>query len=111
MDPDELRSALPHIDPLVLAAITQAVGDALWHVQELETTVATYLVLVHGFQSQVAQEEAETLLEKSKKKTLGQLVHGLKGTDDVPTELTARLSTFVERRNWLAHRSKADSRP
>ncbi|QEM69523.1 hypothetical protein FO488_16070 [Geobacter sp. FeAm09] len=69
-----------------------------------------YLVIVHKIEPGVAKDVAEGILEKTRKKTLGQLVTDLKSKEKVPAELLERLERFVEHRNWLAHRSRGESR-
>lgn len=100
----------PPINPFVLQDVLYRVGFALWQIQELESTVAHYLVMVHRFEPGVAREEAESALEKTRRKTLGQLLGELKSNEPIPRELVERLDQFVEHRNWLAHRSRTDSR-
>jgi hypothetical protein len=100
----------PPIDPFVLQDVLYRVGFALWQIQELESTIAHYLVMVHKLEPGVAREEAESVLEKTRKKTLGQLLGQLKSQDPVPNQLIERLDHFVEHRNWLAHRSRTESR-
>jgi hypothetical protein len=94
----------------VLVQAFQYVGFALWQIQELETTLAHYLVIVHKIEPGVAVDIAEGILEKARKKTLGQLVKELKSEEKVPQGLFERLESFVEHRNWLAHRSRGESR-
>ena len=100
----------PPIDRFVLQDVFYKVGFALWQIQELESTIANYLVMVHKFEPGVAREEAESALEKTRRKTLGQLLGQLKSERPEPSELVERLDQFVEYRNWLAHRSRAETR-
>lgn len=99
----------PQIDPLELQRTWQKVGYVLWQVQELEATVGMYLVLVHKLEPGAAREEAEAVLEKSRRRTLGQLLSELKTKSTAPPGLVERLDRFVPRRNWLAHHSRHDS--
>lgn len=100
----------PPLNPEILFRAFQDVGFALWQIQELENTLAHYLVIVHKVEPGVAKDVAEGILEKTRKKTLGQLVNDLRSKEKVPTELLERLEGFVEHRNWLAHRSRGESR-
>jgi hypothetical protein len=100
----------PPINPKILFKAFQDVGFALWQIQELENTLAHYLVIVHKVEPGVAIDVAEGILEKTRKMTLGQLVNDLRSKEKVPTELLERLEEFVEHRNWLAHRSRGESR-
>jgi hypothetical protein len=95
---------------MLVQRVWQSVGYALWQIQELETTLAMYLVMVHKLEPGVAREEAESVFEKTRKKTLGQLLHDLRTQQAAPANLVARLDQFVDERNWLAHRSRAESR-
>ena len=72
----------------------------------LRTTLYCLGYLDHLF----AREEAESALEKTRRKTLGQLLGQLKSERPEPSELVERLDQFVEYRNWLAHRSRAETR-
>ena len=100
----------PPLDRFLLQEILQKVGFALWQIQGLESTLSRYLVKVHKLEPGVAREEAEAAFEKTRKKTLGQLLVELRGQQDVPKDLAERLDNFVEHRNWLAHRSRSESR-
>jgi hypothetical protein len=100
----------PSIDPFIWQEVIYKVGFALWQIQELETTIAHYLVLVYKLEPGVAREEAESVLERTRKKSLGQLIAQLKSQDPISNQLVERLDNFVEHRNWLAHRSRSNSR-
>ena len=100
----------PPIDSFVLQEVLYRVGFALWQIQELESVLTYYLVMVHKLEPGIAQEEAEAVFEKTRKKTFGQLLGELKGQDTVRSDLVQRLDNFVEHRNWLAHRSRGESR-
>jgi len=66
--------------------------------------------MVHKLEPGVARAEAEAVFEKTRRKTLGQLLEQLKSQDPVPSQLIDRLDHFVDHRNWLAHRSRSESR-
>ena len=100
----------PPIDPFLMQDVLYRVGFALWQIQELESTIAHYLVLVYKLEPDIAREEAESVLERTRRKTLGQLLGQLKSQGPINTELIERLDRFVEHRNWLAHRSRSESR-
>ena len=100
----------PPMNPEVIFQAFQNVGFALWQIQELENTLAHYLVIVHNVEPGVAIDVAEGILEKTRKKTLGQLVGELKSKEEIPKALLERVEGFVEHRNWLAHRSRGESR-
>jgi uncharacterized protein YutE (UPF0331/DUF86 family) len=100
----------PPINPEILFKAFQDVGFALWQIQELEDALAHYLVIVHKVKPGIAIDVAEGILEKTRKMTLGQLAKDLKSKEEVPKDLIERLDNFVEHRNWLVHRSRAESR-
>ena len=110
MDHRELRPLLPAIDPVGFGDVMRDVGNAVWRVQQLEEAVQMYLVLICGFAGEVATDVAQAVLERHKKRTLGQLVRELNEQARVPEQLSARLNAFVEPRNWLIHRSQNNSR-
>lgn len=110
MDHTKLRPLLPDIDPPGYAAVMQAIGNAVWRIQQLEETVQMYLVARFAFEQTVAAEVAETLLERNRQKTIGQLARELSGSAQVPEDISSRLSSFVRPRNWLIHHSHAECR-
>jgi hypothetical protein len=59
----------------------ESFGFAVWQIQILENAVAAYLVFVHKVTPTVAKSEAESMLAKADKSTLGQLlreIHALR---------------------------------
>jgi hypothetical protein len=66
--------------------------------------------MLHGMEEALATDAAETMLERNRKRTLGQLVMALGGSTQVPDDLSARLEALVEPRNWLVHRSQGECR-
>jgi uncharacterized protein YutE (UPF0331/DUF86 family) len=84
------------------AELYVTVGEALWHIETLEYALAHYITLIEL--SPGDQEKAFNLLEKSFRKTLGQLVQTLKKSVVIDPRLEDRLAEFPEKRNWLAHR-------
>jgi hypothetical protein len=101
---------LPPLDSTAIQEIWQKVGFALWQIQELESTLAMYLTLVHKIKPDIARAEAEEVLEKTRRRTLGQLLNEVKGKEKIPSDLVKKLDAFIKERNWLVHRSREKSR-
>ena len=76
-------------------------GRALFSIQALEFCLSHYVaLLLHK-----RRDEAISLLDKSLRKTLGQLIKTLKDNAvPIPDGYETRLDVFVEERNWLVHR-------
>lgn len=92
-----------------LDRITQAVGFTLWQIQELEGVVATYLVLVTKARPGMSEAEARQQLLDAKAKTLGNTIR-LCVEAGLFESLQGRFKALLNERNWLVHRSRADSR-
>ena len=75
-----------------------------------ESTVCSYLVLVHKATLGQARAEVEGMFEKAGKSTLGNLLQSIRATATAPQSLTNALDAFVPKRNWLVHRSQHESR-
>ena len=93
-----------------LAAITQRIGFALWQIQELEGVSAQYFVLVVQAKKGMGLAAGNALEEKAKKKTFGETVHQITKAGLLSSELETRFTNLLSERNWLVHRSRADSR-
>ena len=78
------------------------IGQTLWQLQNLEFTVAHYLVLTKVVPGD--KDEAYHHLDKSFQFTLGQLIKKLKESVHVHPEIDGRLKYLTEERNWLVHR-------
>lgn len=110
---------MPHQDPLAqqLAAadrlhhITQRAGLALWRVQELEHAAAQYFVVVVQATRGMGEADGQALVDKAAAKTFGASLRAMKDAGVLPDALRARFEALLSERNWLAHRSVADSRP
>jgi hypothetical protein len=92
-----------------LHEVTAQVGFALWQTQIAESTVGTYLVLVHKATVGQARAEVEGMFAKAGKSTLGQLLLSIEATGTAPQSLIDALDAFVPRRNWLVHHSRHES--
>ena len=90
--------------------LMQAVGFALWELQELERTAADYAVIrVRGHRS-MEPERAAALLASAERATFGGALTELEAAGVVPGAMATRLRALLDDRNWLVHRSRAGSR-
>jgi len=105
---EELRQQKEKADRL--AAITQRIGFALWQIQELEGVTAQYFVLVVQAKKGMGLATGNALDEKAKKKTFGATIHQVSKAGLLSSELESRFTKLLSERNWLVHRSRADSR-
>lgn len=74
----EYELPLPNVNPLALQQAWQQVGYTLWQIQQLEATVGMYLVLVYKLEPDTARDEAEAVLEKTRRQSLGKLARELR---------------------------------
>jgi hypothetical protein len=93
-----------------LHEVTAEIGFALWQTQVAEETVGAYLVFVHQATPAQARREVEAMFAKAGKSTLGQLLRVIESTGTAPQHLVDALDAFVEKRNWLVHHSRRESR-
>ncbi|BBO91737.1 hypothetical protein DSCOOX_49170 [Desulfosarcina ovata subsp. ovata] len=105
---EELRQQIEKADRL--AAITQRIGFALWQIQELEGVTAQYFVLVVQAKKGMGLFAGNALDEKAKKKTFGATINKVSKAGLLSAELESRFTNLLSERNWLVHRSRADSR-
>ena len=94
----------------LLAELMQRVGFALWQLQELETTTATYVVLRLREARGIGRERARELVKDAEKQTFGTLLRELKHKGVLSKAAADKLFTALENRNWLVHRSRRESR-
>jgi uncharacterized protein YutE (UPF0331/DUF86 family) len=93
-----------------LAAITQKVGYALWRLQELEGVSATCFVLMAQATKGMGLAAGNALEETERKRTFGTTIHRMADAGVIDKKLEARFRALLTERNWLVHRSHADSR-
>jgi hypothetical protein len=94
------------LTPEEFSEVPAYIGHAVWQIQVLEETVALHLVLVHKVDAKTARRDVATMFARASKQTLGQLLRGIRDTKKTPSDLLARLETFVDERNWLVHHSR-----
>lgn len=86
------------------------IGHAVWALQEVETTLATYLVLrLHGSFG-MGEVKAEELLRKATDRTMGSVLREFTRSGVLESGLGERLATLAEERNWLVHRARRENR-
>ena len=93
-----------------LFTITQKTGFALWQLQELEGVAAQYFVLLVQVNKGMGLTEGKVLIEKAQSKTFGATVKNISKAGLLSSELGTRFDNLLSERNWLVHRSRADSR-
>lgn len=93
-----------------LRTVTEQVGFALWQLQELEGCAAQCFVLLAQATKGMGTAAGGALVEKAQGKTFGATIKQLEKAAALSPELAARFAKLLEERNWLVHRSRADSR-
>jgi uncharacterized protein YutE (UPF0331/DUF86 family) len=93
-----------------LAAVTQQVGFALWQLQELEFGAAHYFVLLVQAAPGMGHAAAESIVNKALGKTFGTTIHLMTKARLLDDGFASRFTSLLAERNWLVHRSRADSR-
>ena len=86
------------------------VGHAVWSLQEVETTLATYLVLRLQGSFGMGEAKASELLSKATDRTMGSVLRELTRSGVLESGLGNRLATLAEERNWLVHRARRERR-
>jgi hypothetical protein len=94
----------------LLAGLTRCIGFAVWQLQELEWTMAAFIVLLLKAHRGIGQEIGERLLAAAGKRTFGSLIREAKGARLLEDKLATRLEKILDDRNWLVHRSRREHR-
>ena len=93
-----------------LSVMMQNVGFTIWQLQELEDTIATYLVVrSHALQG-IGAAAGDVLLSKARGRSLGSLLTEITKTGLLETGLATELRDVVEKRNWVVHRARRECR-
>ncbi len=87
----------------------QSVGF-LWQLQELETTVATYLVVRVQAHRSMGKMNGDSLQKRAAGRTLGALLKDLAKAGVIEDSLSIELNEILEQRNWLVHRARRENR-
>ncbi|BBE50737.1 hypothetical protein OYT1_ch1177 [Ferriphaselus amnicola] len=93
-----------------LVVVTQNIGFALWQLQELEGVAAGYFVLLVQAQKDIGLAAGNALVEKAQAKTFGATLHKIAKAGLISPEMEGRFEKILAERNWLVHRSRAESR-
>ena len=93
-----------------LAEVTQRLGFALWQLQELEGIAASYFVLLVQAKKGMGLAEGNALVDTAQGKTFGATLRQIAKAGLVSPEIEERFTKLLGERNWLVHRSRADSR-
>lgn len=93
-----------------LAALMQAVGFALWQLQELENTAASFIAVRLRNTRGVGLERGGEIAAEVEGRTLGGMVKELVAGGVISDEIGSRLAIVLEERNWLVHRARRETR-
>ena len=93
-----------------LAEVAQSNGFTLWQLQELEGVAASYFVLIAQAEKGMGTARGNALVEKAQSKTFGATLRQIAKAGLVSPEIVERFMKLLAERNWLVHRSRADSR-
>jgi len=107
------RSRATTLGPLAaerLPVLMQAVGFAVWQVQELENTAAHYVVVRLRAARGMGKEQGEAASREVEGLTFGRLLGELTRAGVVTPALGSRLEALVNERNWLVHRARRETR-
>lgn len=95
------------LNPDELDALYREIGKGIWHLQYVEDALCTLITLKVEVKTpgQVPHEEAQRLLAKHRRNTLGTSLRIAKESNIVTSSLEAQLAHFKEERDWVVHRS------
>ena len=82
----------------------QHVGFALWQLQCLEDTLATYVIVRLRDSLGVGLKKGAELTAEMARMELGKLIAQLRDAGVLSAELTLKLGAIRSERNWLVHR-------
>lgn len=80
------------------------IGMAVWHCQELETALSTYLVVCVQPKPGIGMTKGSALTANAESKPMGVLLKELNKAGVVPHARAVRLNAALEERNWMVHR-------
>jgi len=84
-----------------------SIGESIWHIQNLEDALHTCITIKRDIKKRGAMhsEQAEAILLKHRKNTLGNSLRISREAQVLSVELQNRLDKFKDERDWLVHRS------
>lgn len=99
-----MRRQMNHAE---LDELYRGVGRCIWHLQYLEDGLHTLLVLKIDIRTpeRVSQQEANELLAKYRRASLGTALGTAEKHGALPADLLSKLRSLKEERDWLVHRS------
>lgn len=88
--------------------IYTSIGRCVWHLQYVEDVLTNLIALKVEIRTpgRVGLKEAQELLAKHRRNTLGTSVKIVREKSLVRPELLDRLTRFKEERDWIIHRSQ-----
>ncbi len=101
---DAFRRPTP--DPATVQEALRAIGHAVWELQSLEETLASYLVMRHDLVPDCTKTAFEEAMERRRKLTFGQLLRQREFNESLPASVIERLDALKGERNWLIHGSR-----
>ena len=95
------------INQYELSFFYQKIGEAIWQLQHVEDLLINlYFIKSHAKEpNSIPEEEANKILKKLQKNTLGQLIGLIKNSSIMPNEFINTLKDFNETRKWVVHNS------
>ena len=87
------------------------IGEGIWYLQHVENALATCLTVKGEIKEigSVSAEQAERILSKHRKNTLGTSLRLAEEKGILSDDLMLALRAFKEERDWLVHRSLNDN--
>lgn len=90
-----------------LQVFFKLIGSGIWYLQHVEDALSTYITVKADIKERggTSAENAERLLSKHRRNTLGTSIRIAKDRQVLDPELLAMLEAFKVERDWLVHRS------
>lgn len=90
-----------------LQVFFKLIGSGIWYLQHVEDALSTYITVKAEIKerSGTSADNAERLLSKHRRNTLGTSIRIAKDRQVLDTELLTMLEAFKLERDWLVHRS------
>lgn len=90
-----------------LQAFFWLIGSGIWYLQHVEDALSTYITVKAEIKERGRTDanNAELLLSKHRKNTLGTSIRFAEDSQVLSPELLSRLKAFKLERDWLVHRS------
>lgn len=101
---------LPPAAALRLPTLMQAVGFAIWQLQELENTAASHIVVCLREARGVGKERGSEISAAVERLPLGKLITELSRSGALNDGVASALKTLLQERNWLVHRARRETR-